>query len=32
MILEEDLPLFKYDDGFYLNDNWADEFPAAEYG
>lgn len=25
MILEEDLPLFKYDDGFYLNDNWTDE-------
>lgn len=29
MILEEDLPLFKYDDGFYLNDNWADEFSGG---
>lgn len=26
MISEDDLPLFKYDDGFYLNNNWADEF------
>lgn len=25
MILEEDLPVFKYDDGFYLNDRWTDE-------
>lgn len=25
MILEDDLPLFKYDDGFYLNNNWTDE-------
>lgn len=26
MILEEDLPVFKYDDGFHLNDHWTDEF------
>ena len=29
MILEEDLPLFKYDDGFYLSNSWLDEFSGG---
>ncbi len=29
MILEDDLPLFKHDDGFYRNNNWTDELSGG---